>query len=325
MQIPDYYATLGVGRDASADAIKKAYRKLARKYHPDVSREADAAQRMSAINEANEVLSDPAKRQVYDQVGHQAWAQGARSADDLRPPPGWQAGAGARHAGRGHATYPDDLDAEHSDFFETLFGQAAQARQRRHGATAGDAWRGDDQHAELELTLADAYRGSQRTLRLDSVVLDAQGHPVRQSRTLDVAIPKGVGDGQIIRLAGQGHPGFQGGAAGDLLLRVHIRTDPGWRVEGRDVFVRLAVTPWEAALGAELPLRTPGGTLTVTIPAGSIGGRKLRLRGQGIPGKQPGDLMLELDIAMPSAVTAEQKAAWRALANAYPGFNPRPA
>lgn len=325
MSYPDYYATLGVSRTASAEEIKKAYRKLARKYHPDVSKESDAAARMSEINEANEVLSDPEKRKIYDQVGHQAWSQGARSADDVRPPPGWQRGyERARSAQAGAHAFDSDFGPDHSDFFEELFGRAARGRAQGDGRAAG-SWRGEDQHADIELELDEAYRGSRRTLRLESMVFDAQGRPQLQQRTLEVNIPKGVGDGQIIRLAGQGHPGIQGGEPGDLLLRVQIRTEAGTRVDGRQVYRRLAVTPWEAALGAEVPVRTPEGTFTVQVPAGSIAGRKLRLRGKGIPGREPGDLYLELEIAMPSAVTEQQKQAWENLAKAYPGFDPRPA
>jgi curved DNA-binding protein len=333
MRIPDYYAKLGVARDASQDEIRKAYRRLARKYHPDVSKEADAAGRMAEINEANEVLSDPEKRAVYDQVGHQAWAQGARSADDVRPPPGWEQGFGARGAGAGaghsgSGFHGGGFGQDHSEFFEELFGRAARERARRSASQAGrgpESWRGEDQHAELLIDLDEAYRGGERTLRLEGVRVDAQGRAVPEVRTLSVKIPAGVADGQLMRLAGQGHPGFGGGAAGDLFLQLHVRTDSHHRVSGRDVHMRVAVSPWEAALGGEITVRTPAGRIAVSVPAGSVAGRKLRLRGKGIPGKQAGDLLLELDIAVPSAVTPEQKAAWEALARAYPGFDPRPA
>ena len=330
MQIPDYYAKLGVARDASQDDIRKAYRRLARKYHPDVSKEPDAARRMAEINEANEVLSDPEKRAVYDQVGHQAWAQGARSADDVRPPPGWGQDTGARAGGAGPEgwAFHDEFGQGRSDFFEELFGRAARERARRSASQAGRGpavWRGEDQHAELEVDLDEAYRGGERNLRLEGMRIDAQGHVVPEVRTLNVKVPAGVAEGQLMRLAGQGHPGAGGGAAGDLYLKVRIRPDSRHRVSGRDVHMRVAVTPWEAALGGEITVRTPAGRIVVTVPAGSVAGRKLRIRGKGIPGARPGDLLLELDIAVPSAVTVEQKAAWEALARAYPGFDPRPA
>lgn len=329
MQFPDYYATLGVARDASQDEIKKAYRRLARKYHPDVSKEADAGKRMAAINEANEVLSDPEKRKIYDAVGHQAWAQGARSTDDVRPPPGWNQGfaqaAGAGDWARRRSHHDDGFGQDYSEFFESLFGQSARARQRSARAAAGGhGLRGEDQHAEITLDLAEAYAGAQRTLRLQGIKIDASGQVMPEERTLDVKIPAGVAQGQLIRLAGQGQPGIGGGAPGDLFLKVHIREDGRHHVRGRDVYMRVVVTPWEAALGAEINVATPGGTVSVAVPTGSVLGRKLRLRGKGIPGRTPGDLYMELDIAVPSAVTAEQKAAWAALAKAYPGFNPRP-
>lgn len=325
MQFPDYYATLGVARDASQDEIRKAYRRLARKYHPDVSKEPDAGKRMAAINEANEVLSDPEKRKIYDTVGHQAWAQGARRAEDVRPPPGWNHGF-EHAAGSGRSPWHEGMpgaDADYSEFFEELFGRA-RARQR---SAAGQAWPGEDQHAEITLDLAEAYRGAERTLTLRGTKLTATGQVVPEQRTLNVKIPAGVAQGQLIRLAGQGLPGSGGGAPGDLYLKVRIRTDGRVHVSGRDVHMRVAVTPWEAALGAEIVVATPAGPLTVTLPAGSAVGRKLRLKGKGIPNSNgvPGDLYLEPDIAVPSAVTPAQKAAWEALARAYPGFDPRPA
>jgi len=312
MQFKDYYQILGVGKSASQDDIRKAFRKLARKYHPDVSKEPDAAKRMAEVNEANTVLSDPEKRAAYDTVGAQAWAQGARSGDDVRPPPGWNAGRGFAHGGggpQGFEAHFGHADAgQFSEFFEQMFGHArAGGRQSSHGPR-----RGQDQHAAIELELADAYQGAERALNL-------------RERTLHVTIPKGVKEGQMIRLAGQGSPGANGGAAGDLFLQVHLRPDARWRVEGRDVTQKLRVTPWEAALGAAVRVSTPDGArVEVAVPAGSGGGRKLRLKGRGIPhASTPGDLYLELDIAVPGAVTEAQKTAWAALRDAYPGFDPR--
>ncbi len=329
MNFPDYYKVLGVSRTATADEIKKAFRRLARKYHPDVSKEADAATRMAQVNEANEVLSDPEKRSVYDSIGHQAWAQGARSADDVRPPPGWDQGfqhaSGPRPGATAGGFGGSRPGADYSDFFQEFFGQAARERWRHDARDSGGAaaWPGEDQHADITLSLDEAYRGCERTLQLQSVAIDERGHVKPQLRTLNVKIPAGVAQGQLIRLSGQGGPGHGGGSPGDLFLKVMIQPDPNVQVDGRNVTMKVFVSPWEAALGGDIQVHTVAGQLTVTDPAGSISGRKLRLRGKGIPGKQPGDLFLELDIAVPSAVTEAQKKAWQTLADAYPGFEAR--
>jgi len=324
MEYKDYYQILGVSKTATADDIKKAYRKLARKYHPDVSKEPDAAKRMAEVNEANTVLSDPEKRTAYDAIRTQSWAQGARSGDDVRPPPGWNMGGGFGD-GNFSAHFGSGDPSELSEFFEQMFGRAARRGGGRHARRPSGPVKGEDQHASIELDLTDAYRGTQRALRLNSVKFDANGQPVPDERTLQVTIPAGVKAGQLIRLAGQGQPGHGGGAAGDLYLEVHFRNDLRYRLDGRDVTQRLRVTPWEAALGASVEVTTPGGaTVAVTVPAGSWQGRKLRLKGRGIPhASTPGDLYLELDIALPSAVTEAQKSAWQALAAAYANFDPR--
>lgn len=313
MNSPDFYTTLGLSRDASQEDIKKAYRRLARKYHPDVSKDEDAGNKMAKVNEANDVLSDPKKRAAYDQVGHQAWMQGARSADDVRPPPGWQARGGQSHGNQ----------AAYDDMFSDLFGAGARSGSRSRSQQAG--WPGQDIHADISVSLKEAFAGTVRTIQLQTAQLDAQGHLVPQLRTIEVKVPAGVGQGQLIRLNGQGEPGIGQGKAGDLYLKVNIEAEGRVQVIGRDVHMPLPVTPWEAALGAEVLVSVPaGGQIHVTIPAGSVARRKLRLRGKGIPGAKPGDIMLELEIAVPSAVTDQQKSAWEALAKAYPGFDPRP-
>jgi len=306
MKFKDYYQTLGVAREASADDIKHAYRRLARKYHPDLNKEADAEARFKEIGEAYEVLKDPEKRAAYDDVGKR-WQPGAE-----QPPPDWDSGYEFRG---GEADFADA--AQHSDFFEALFGRArAQARHRAPP-------RAQDHHAKVVIDLVDAYRGASRSIRLQMPVLDAQGHVSLSERTLDVAIPAGVREGQHLRLAGQGAAGFDGAPAGDLYLEISFRAHPRFRVDGRDVYLDLPVAPWEAALGAGVDVPLPDGSVVqLSVPAGSAQGRKLRLKGKGIPGKTPGDLYVVLQIAMPPAPDEAQRRAWAELARLQP-FNPR--
>jgi curved DNA-binding protein len=311
MEFKDYYQTLGVARDATQDEIKKAYRKLARKYHPDVSKEKDAEARMKDINEAQAVLSDPEKRAAYDQLG-----QGNRAGQDFRPPPDWD--AGFEFSGRG----PFEGDAAgFSDFFSELF-------SRGRGEGARFQARGEDHHAKILLDLEDAYRGATRLITLRVPTVDAEGHVALTERSLEVRIPKGVHEGQIIRLAGQGNPGMGGGSAGDLYLEVHFKPHPRYRVEGRDVYATLPVAPWEAALGASVRAALPDGEVEVRIPEGSQTGRKLRLKGRGIPGSQPGaqsgDLYLVLEVILPPAKTAKARELYQAMAREL-AFDPRTA
>ena len=311
MEFRDYYQVLGVGRDASADEIKRAYRKLARKYHPDVSKAADAEQRMKEVNEANEVLSDPEKRAAYDQLG-----RGFRAGQDFRPPPDWDAGFEFTRGGRGGDA------GDFSDFFSSLFGQMGQGGRGAQFHSRGFHARGEDHHAKVVIDLDDAFHGATREIRLRAPELDGHGRVTTRERTLQVRIPKGVRDGQQIRLAGQGRPGAGGGPAGDLFLEVHFRPHPRYRVDGRDVFETVPVAPWEAALGASVDVPTPAGTVSVRIPPGSQNGRKLRLKGRGIPGTEPGDLYLVLDIVLPPADTEAARQFYERMAREL-AFNPR--
>ena len=318
MEFKDYYKILGVGHDASADDIKKAYRKLARKYHPDVSKEPDAAARMAEVNEANTVLSDPEKRAAYDALGREA---PHRAGQDFRPPPNWD--AGFEFTGAPGAEGMDG--AEFSDFFEQLFGHAARAQRgpgaQRHGHSPQQ--RGRDHHASIELDLLDAYHGAERTLTLRGARLDEGGHLVNEERQLQVTIPKGVRAGQLIRLSGQGSPGLGGAGAGDLFLEVRFKPDARWRAEERDVYQGVAIAPWVAELGGAIEVQTPGGpTVEVTVPPRWKPGRKLRLKERGIPAATPGDLYLELHVALPPAATDAQRDAYRAFARAFPQFQP---
>lgn len=316
MDFKDYYKILGVERQADADAVKKAYRRLARKYHPDVSKEADASTRMSEVNEAYAVLSDPEKRAAYDELGSQPAAAAAGGAG-FQPPPDW--GSGFEFTGT-----PGGDTGEFSDFFSSLFGHAARRGGGSGGARRAAPQRGSDHHARIDIDLADAYAGAVRTLSLRGAQLDAQGHVVPQERTLEVRIPKGVKAGQLIRLSGYGAPGADGSPAGDLYLEVYFNEDPRWRIEGRDVHQVLPVTPWEAALGAAVEVATPSGTLEVTVPPNSRQGRRLRLKGRGIPGEPPGDIYLSLDVVLPPADTPRARELYETMARDL-AFDPRAA
>ncbi len=310
MDFKDYYATLGVDRSAKADEIKRTYRKLARKYHPDVSKEPDAEARFKEVAEAYEVLGDPEKRAAYDDVG-----QRYRGGQEFHPPPGWD--SGFEFSGRGDG-FAGDADA--SDFFSALFGRRGQGHQGGHEAPR---MRGQDHHAKVAIALEDAYFGAQRTITLRVPVADEQGRMRLQDRHLDVRIPQGVREGQQLRLAGQGGAGFGGGPPGDLYLEITFEPHAQFRIDGRDVFVDLALAPWEAALGAAVTAPTPQGPVQLTVPPGSSSGRKLRLKGRGLPGDPPGDLYAVLDIRTPAADTDAARAAYAAFAGAFPGFDPR--
>ncbi|MCC7286471.1 MAG: DnaJ domain-containing protein [Burkholderiaceae bacterium] len=289
MEFKDYYAVLGVAREAAADDIKKAYRKLARKYHPDVSKEPEAEKRMSEVNEAYNVLSDPEKRAAYDNLG-----RGHRAGETFTPPPGWD--AGFEFSGPGF----DGADAgDFSDFFSELFG-----RMRARGGSAGQArsMRGEDHHAKIVLALEDAWRGVQTQVSLKAPQLDAHGRLQLATRTLEVRIPAGVRPGQLIRLAGQGGAGLGGAPAGDLLLEVTIAPHSRFALEGANLVAELPLAPWEAALGAVVPVMLPDGqSLKVRVPAGAQSGRMLTVRGKGLPSRPPGDLELRLRVVLPSA------------------------
>lgn len=293
MQFKDYYDILGVEAGAGDAEIKSAYRRLARKYHPDVSKEAGAEDKFKAVNEAYEALRDPQKRAAYDQLR----ARGYRPGDDIQPPPGGFGGA------------PGGVDFEEifagggagggfSDFFESLFGAG------RRGAAGGGGFAGARQapprgetRAKLAVPLEAVYNGSSVRINVNN-------------KTLDVRVPKGVRPGQVIRLAGQGE-------RGDLMLEVEYAAHPQFEIDGRNVMYSLPVAPWEAALGATVSVPTLGGAVELKIPAGSEAGRKLRLRGRGLPGTPSGDQIVELEVLAPRAQTAEQTAAYERMRDAF--------
>jgi curved DNA-binding protein len=325
MDFKDYYATLGVERTATQDEIKRAYRKLARKYHPDVSKEADAEARFKEIAEAHEALIDAERRAAYDDI-----AQRHASGQAFEPPPGWD--SGFEYSGRGAGGMPgrharDAMrEEDFSDFFGSLFGRGGfdgddvPQRHARRGAAPGR-----DHHAKVAIELQDAYRGARRTISLRMPVTDATGRTALHERQLEVSIPQGVRAGQHLRLVGQGAAGHGGAPAGDLYLEIQVLPHPVFRLDGNDIYFDLPVAPWEAALGAQVTAPTPDGSVQLGVPPGSTQGRKLRLKGKGLPGKVPGDLYAVLLIALPPPASDAGKEAYAALARAFGHYNPRAA
>ncbi|MBX7207669.1 MAG: J domain-containing protein [Verrucomicrobiaceae bacterium] len=320
VEFKDYYATLGVPRDASEDDIKKAFRKLARKYHPDVAKDKKAAEaKFKEINEANEVLSDPAKRKKYDQLGAN-WRDGDQG---FQPPPGWSGGAGAG----GHEFHFGGTGF--SDFFEQFFsggtrhgfpGEEFDFGQAR-GAAARER-RGSDIEGDILVTLEEAMHGTTRP-----VSLQTQNPRTRQMEThsFQVRIPPGATDGRRIRVPGQGEPGRGGGTAGDLYLRVRHAAHPEFRAREADVYHELDVAPWEAVLGAEIVVPTLDGSIKLRIPSGAENGQQLRVRGRGLPkgkGGERGDFYVVVTVQLPARLTDAERALWEKLRDVS-SFNPR--
>jgi len=308
MEYKDYYKILGVGRGASAEEIKRAYRKLAREFHPDKNKAKGAEDRFKAANEAHEVLSDPKKRQAYDQLGAN-WRDGQR----FTPPPGWQTHFTQGNFGRGGGA-GFSAGGNFSDFFSTLFGGAAGGGAPFGGGFGGgfddgDPFTAGESHSVVSIGLEVSYQGAERTLLLGS------------GRSINVRIPKGITAGQSIRLAGQG------GGGRNLLLEVQFNPHAEFRPDGRDIHSTLALAPWEAALGARLPVRTLGGAVEIAIPPGSQGGRKLRLKGRGLPAMRgtdgAGDQIVTLEIVTPPAADPAGRAFYEEMAKRFAGWKPR--
>ncbi len=301
MQFKDYYSILGVEPSAGEAELKTAYRRMARKYHPDVSKEPGAEEQFKAVNEAYEALRDPAKRQAYDQLK----AQGYRPGEEFRPPPDFGRGGGAG-GGQGYDFEEvfgrDPANGGFSDFFEGLFGRRGQPGGHPGAGGPGMGPRGpqprSDTRAKVSVPLSSVYEGGQVRLGFNG-------------KQLDVRVPKGVRPGQVIRLGGQGEGG------GNLLLEIEYAAHPQFEVDGRNVIHVLPVTPWQAALGATVSVPTLGGPVELKIPPDSEAGRKLRLRGRGLPGTTPGDQIVELEVTAPRASSEQQREAYKDLAKAF--------
>jgi len=331
MQYKDYYKILGVDRKASQEEIQRAYRKLARKYHPDANTAPDATEKFKEINEAYEVLRDPEKRKKYDALGS-SW----RNGQEFTPPPGWesvfeQAGRRRRYSGSGGSIFSDffeaffggsDLfrqanggDVFGSGFEESRFGQGQDVFGREFGRRRRSSAKGPDHEAVLELSLQDILAGGKKR-----ITLDAGG----KQKNLEVNIPKGLTEGSRIRLAGQGGKATEGGPSGDLYLKVKLRPEKGLKVDGYNILKDLDISPWEAALGGSVPVDTPTGKVTLRVPQGSQSGQTLRLRGKGLPKRDggSGDMLVTLRIVVPKHLSEEERRLFRELAEKS-NFDPR--
>lgn len=289
MDDEDFYKTLGVARDATPDEIKRAYRKLARKYHPDVNKSAEAATRFQAVSHAHDVLRDPEKRAAYDQYGA-----------DWQNPPQQQRWDG------GYGFAPEDMSRADAGIFEDFFDSFG-----RSGFS-----RATPQHARIDLDLEDIFAGARKTVSLRMPEMDRQGQVQWRDQRIAVDIPKGMMEGQHLRLKGKGAEGS------DLILEVALKPHPVFRINGRDISLTLPVTPWEAALGASVTMPTPGGKVQIKVPPNARSGQRLRLKGRGLPGPRNGDLFAELQIVNPPVKTAEAKALYERMAKELK-FDPR--
>ncbi len=322
MEYVDYYKILGVPRTATQEEIQRAYRRRARKFHPDVNKDKDAEAEFKKINEANEVLKDPEKRKLYDTYG-QDWQNGAQYQNNS----GWEQvfrqgnGQSGRSRTFNFSTGDYNETSGFSDFFHSLFGHNFSDQQTH--------WRefdraGRTHEADITLTLREIVSGASKSISLQSYELDGIGQPRPKTRNFQVKIPRGVTEGSVIRLPGQGEKGSGAGSPGDLLLRIHIAPDSKFSIDGYDLHTTVAIAPWEATLGAKVEIRTLEGTVSLKIPRGSQNGRKMRIRGKGLPRKndQAGDIIVELHIRVPTSLSEEEEKLFKELA-AKSNFNPR--
>jgi curved DNA-binding protein len=311
MNYKDYYQIMGLQRGASAEEIKRAYRKLARKYHPDVSKEPNAEEKFKEIQEAYEVLKDPEKLAAYEQLGSN-W----RAGQEFRPPPDWGRNFEfSTNFGRGD-------DPGFSDFFSSLFGAQAGFGGRPGGAGRARSAGGEDHAAKIQIDLEDSFQGGTKVIELKSPAMVAGGRVTMEPRSLRVTIPAGVTEGQKIRLAGQGSAGLHGGRAGDLYLEIEFRPHALFSVQQRDITLTLPIAPWEAALGATVQAPTLGGPVDLRIPANARSGQKMRLKGRGLPGNPPGDQYVVLQLVTPPADSAKAKELYQTMSTEL-AFDPR--
>jgi curved DNA-binding protein len=323
VQYKDYYDTLGVSRDASRDEIQRVYRKLARKYHPDLNKDAGSEEKFKEINEAYEVLKDPEKRKKYDQVGS-GWQPG----DNFRPPPGWQQNFdfSSGSQGRQENFFWSSDGGDYSDFFESLFG--GQFQQGFTGSEGRRPFsrqsRGSDHEAVLRIPLEEAFRGGTKSITMQSTAPSADGNIASTEKRYDVKIPPGIMPGQKIRLSGQGGKGSGGGGSGDLFLKVEIEPHPRFRLKGRDLYTEIPITPWEAALGADIEIMTLSDPVTLKVPPGTQSGQKLRLRAKGMPNLKgsPGDLYVIIKIKVPKPLSIKERGLFKELSKVS-RFKPR--
>lgn len=299
MEYKDYYKIMGVSRQATQEELKKAYRKLAREFHPDVSKAPNAEQRFKEINEAYEVLKDPEKRAAYDRLGSN-W----RAGEQFRPPPDWDVGF----------EFSAGNNAGFSDFFDTFFGRSGfnTSHSRRSYSR-----RPEDHHAKIQITLEDSFNGANHSIQLQLPTLNERGQLVNQIRTLNVKIPKGITEGQKIRLTGQGISG------GDLYLEVTFAPHKFYRIENKDIFLDLPLSPWEAALGAVVKVPTLAGAIELKIPENTQSGKKLRLKGRGLPANNAGDFYVIIQIVTPPATQEIAKHFYQHMQSQFETFNPR--
>ncbi len=322
MEFQDYYKVLGVAKTAADEDIKKAYRKLARKYHPDVSKEPNAEEKFKQANEAYEVLKDPEKRKAYDQYGEH-WKEGPQG---FTPPPGWNAGQrSGQRSGFGRGGFTGTNTGGFSDFFENMFGDGAGFQYSTGGGPRSRSYqaRGEDLHSKVRISLKDTYEGATRSLQLQVPEVDSAGRMQHKLKNLSVKIPKGIIAGQQIRLTGQGGMGHGSAENGDLYLEIEFEPNRQFTIETKDVYLRLPISPWEAALGATVAVPTVTASVELKIPANSTAGKKMRLKGKGIPAKEPGDFYIILEIVAPPAESSAQKAAYEQMAQEFKQFNPR--